>query len=86
MAVHLPEPRPGDHPQPDPQRMIAAALRAQASVAGRPAPSAEPAEPAAPRRVALGWALLLALLIGVALGAGLALLSLLAPGVLPPIG
>jgi hypothetical protein len=59
--------------------MLAAALRAQASAGGRPMP------PAGGRR-RVGWLLLLALLVGLAIGTGLALVSLLAPGVLPGIG
>lgn len=73
--------RPG--PQPEParaQQLLGQALRAQASgAATRPAPG--------PRReLGIGWYLVLALLVGALLGVGLALLSVLAPGVLPTIG
>jgi hypothetical protein len=67
--------------------MVAAALRAQASVAGRVAPGGEPSVGRAQAgRVGLGWLLLLAALLGLAIGVGLALVSMLAPGVLPAIG
>jgi hypothetical protein len=65
------------------ERRVAEALRARATGAGRPG--------AAPMRgdadgLSARTALLLALLVGAALGMGLALLSLLVPGLLPPLG
>ncbi len=82
----------------DAERRLAEALRAQAVGVQRPGPSsgaivggqvhAQPrSRRAAPaRRSGLRTALLLALLAGAVLGAGLALLSLWVPGVLPPLG
>ncbi|GAA3248701.1 hypothetical protein GCM10017691_59150 [Pseudonocardia petroleophila] len=69
----------------DPERRLAEALRAQARGGGRPMapPRGEP-EPAP--GMSVRTALLLALLGGVVLGTVLALLSLLAPGVLPALG
>lgn len=69
-------------PTPDPQRaqqLLGQALRAQAGGA-----TARPS--GAPRELSIGWYLMLALLVGALLGVGLALLSVLAPGVLPAIG
>ncbi len=65
------------------ERRVAEALRARATGAGRPG--------AAPMRAEQGGvsartALIIALLAGAALGVVLALMSLLAPGVLPPLG
>lgn len=65
----------------DPERRLAEALRAQARGAARPSPP--------PRRTSgtpVRTALLLALLGGGVLGMTLALLSLLAPGLLPALG
>ncbi|NMI00798.1 hypothetical protein [Pseudonocardia acidicola] len=45
----------------------------------RPEPSRSP-------RAQVGWALLVAFLAGAVLGCAIALLSVLAPGVLPPLG
>ncbi len=65
------------------ERRVAEALRARATGAGRPgaAPMRSESEGMSART-----SLLLALLAGAALGMVLALLSLLAPGVLPPLG
>lgn len=63
------------------EQRLADALRAHASGAAvaRPRPSRGPAPP---RPMQPGTALVIALLVGVALGVVLALVSLLAPGVL----
>jgi hypothetical protein len=73
-------PGPRDEPAPRAQQLVGQALRAQASgAATRPA--------GRPRRdLGIAWYLALALLVGALLGVGLALLSVLAPGVLPTIG
>jgi hypothetical protein len=65
------------------ERRVAEALRARATGAGRPgaAPMRRESEGMSART-----SLLLALLAGAVLGMALALLSLLAPGVLPPLG
>ncbi len=76
------------------ERRVAEALRAQATGAGRggaafPAPhGAARSAPAAdvPGGTATRTALLIALLGGAVLGVVLALVSLLAPGALPPLG
>ncbi len=75
------------------QRLLGEALRAQASGAA-PRPGRWTGGAAAPRPsrstgdtgLGLGWMVLIALLTGVLVGIGLALLSVLAPGVLPAIG
>ena len=68
------------------ERRLAEALQARASgAAGRSAVRPAPRAPVRPRASARG-ALVLALLGGVTLGTLLALVSLLAPGVLPPLG
>jgi hypothetical protein len=70
------------------ERRLAEALQARATGAGRGTTGAT----GPPRRAAVRsgtstrTALLLALLGGAVLGTALALLSLLAPGVLPPLG
>jgi hypothetical protein len=70
------------------ERRLAEALQARATGAGQGATGST----APPRRAAVRsgtstrTALLLALLGGAVLGTALALLSLLAPGVLPPLG
>ncbi len=73
---------PGDPAEPAQraQQLLGQALRAQASGA--------PIRPAAqhPREMSISWYLVLALLVGALVGVGLALLSVLAPGVLPSIG
>ncbi|GAA2562726.1 hypothetical protein [Pseudonocardia hydrocarbonoxydans] len=69
----------------DPERRLAEALRAQARGGGRPVPPPR-AEPDRRPGMSVRTALLLALLGGGVLGTGLALLSLLAPGVLPALG
>ena len=72
----------------EPERRVAEALRAHASGAGR-AGLARPALPALPvtrSATGVGTALLLALLGGAVLGVALGLISLLFPGVLPPLG
>jgi hypothetical protein len=67
------------------ERRLAEALQARATEAGRgatrPAPRAS-----VHSGTSTGTALLLALLGGAVLGTALALVSLLAPGVLPPLG
>jgi hypothetical protein len=65
------------------ERRVAEALRARATGAGRPGalPMGSESDGMSGRT-----ALLLALLVGAVLGVLLALLSLLAPGVLPPLG
>jgi hypothetical protein len=79
-------PAPADHVRPP------AAPGPTPGTAAR-SPVAQPEAPRAAGRSGLGaaiagsrFALLLALLGGVVLGIALALLSLLAPGVLPPLG
>lgn len=69
----------------DPERRLAEALRAQARGGGRPMtpPRGEPDQPPA---MSVRLALLLALFGGAVLGMALALLSLLAPGLLPSLG
>jgi hypothetical protein len=69
----------------EPERRVAEALRAHASGAGR-AGLARPALPAPRSGTGVGTALLLTLLGGAVLGVALALISLLFPGVLPPLG
>jgi hypothetical protein len=69
----------------EPERRLAEALRARASGAANG--PARPARRAAARSgTSTGAALLLVLLGGAVLGTLLALVSLLAPGVLPPLG
>jgi hypothetical protein len=68
------------------ERRLAEALRASATGAPRGAASARPVPRAAARPVTSArTALLIALLGGAVLGMLLALVSLLAPGVLPPL-
>lgn len=68
----------------DPERRLAEALRARASGApGRPEPSRRGSSDV---RAQVRWALLIALLGGAVLGAAIALLSVLVPGLLPAIG
>lgn len=69
----------------DPERRLAEALRAQARGGGRPVDPPR-GEPDRPPGMSVRTALLLALLGGGVLGTALALLSLLAPGVLPALG
>jgi len=79
-----------------PEDQLAQALRAQASTRGREAALAAQAAQAGPRpphgdpraalRRQIALALAVALLAGVLLGVGIALVSLLAPGVLPTVG
>ncbi|WP_232661404.1 hypothetical protein [Pseudonocardia sp. TRM90224] len=66
----------------EPEQRLAEALRARATGAGRPAGQYVDEPSGASARTAL----LLALLLGAVLGGGFALLSLLVPGVLPPLG
>ncbi|MCE0767280.1 hypothetical protein LWC35_30900 [Pseudonocardia kujensis] len=85
------------NPEPavDPGRRLAEALHAQA-VSSAAAPGVHPAAPAARRspqprpdaalRRQIVWALVIALLAGLVLGAGIGLVSLLFPGVLPTVG
>lgn len=70
----------------DPERRLAEALQARATGAGWSGPGAAPQLPAQPPALSARTSLLLALLFGAVLGTGLALVSLLAPGVLPVIG
>jgi hypothetical protein len=65
------------------ERRVAEALRARATGAGRPGAVPMRSEPGG---MSARTALILALLVGAVLGMLLALLSLLAPGVLPPLG
>ncbi|WP_345605699.1 hypothetical protein [Pseudonocardia adelaidensis] len=68
------------------ERRLAEALRARATGAGGRG-TTRPARRVAGRSgTSTATALLLALLGGAALGTALALVSLLAPGVLPPLG
>lgn len=78
-----------------PEDQLAQALRAQASTRGREAALAAQAQagprpphgdPRAALRRQIALALAVALLAGVLLGVGIALVSLLAPGVLPTVG
>ena len=69
----------------DPERRLSEALRAQARGGGRPVLPPR-GEPAPPQGMSIRTALLLALLGGGVLGMVLALLSLLAPGLLPALG
>jgi hypothetical protein len=72
----------------DPERRVAEALRAQAAGGGQGwsgPPVGRARRPSALDQPRIGTALLLALLAGVLLGMGLALLSVLAPGVLPVV-
>ena len=72
----------------NPERRVAEALRVRAA-AGGPGWSGRPVgrtpRPGALDQPRIGTALLLALLAGAVLGMGLALLSVLAPGVLPAV-
>jgi hypothetical protein len=71
----------------EPERRVAEALRAHASGAGAGrAGLARPTLPAARSGTGVGTALLLTLLGGAVLGVALALISILFPGVLPPLG
>ncbi|MFR9803846.1 hypothetical protein ACL02T_16320 [Pseudonocardia sp. RS010] len=80
-------------PSADPGRRLAEALHAQAvSAASTPTGHAAP-RPRSPvpgldaaLRRQIVWALVLALLAGLVLGAGIGLVSLLFPGVLPTVG
>ncbi len=65
------------------QQLLGQALRAQASGAQTSKPPVPPVER---HELPMSWYLVLALLVGALLGVGLALLSMLAPGVLPAIG
>jgi hypothetical protein len=67
----------------DSEQRVTEALRARATGAGRPGAAPMRSEPDG---MSARAALLLALLGGAVLGVVLALLSLLAPGVLPPLG
>jgi hypothetical protein len=69
------------------ERRLAEALRLQAAGAASPIPPPGPSHAARRREVPpLLWALAVALLAGALLGTGLALLSMLAPGLLPALG
>jgi hypothetical protein len=70
------------------ERRLAEALQARATGAGGRGSGPTRPAPRVPGRAgpSTGTALLLALLGGAALGTVLALVSLLAPGVLPPLG
>ncbi len=70
----------------EPEQRIAEALRARASGAGR-VPGGRAARRApTPAELSARTALVLVLAAGVLVGVLLALVSLLAPGVLPPLG
>jgi hypothetical protein len=72
----------------NPERRVAEALRARATGGGQGwsgRPVGRTARPSALDQPRIGTALLLALLAGTLLGMGLALLSVLAPGVLPAV-
>jgi predicted lipid-binding transport protein (Tim44 family) len=69
----------------DPERRLSEALRAQARGGGRPSTPVR-REPARPTAMSVRTALVIALLGGAVLGMGLALLSLLTPGLLPALG
>jgi hypothetical protein len=79
-------------PAADPGRRLAEALHAQAVSSAVPAGYAAPRRrspeprPAAALRRQIVWALVIALLAGLVLGAGIGLVSLLFPGVLPTVG
>ncbi|WP_433504916.1 hypothetical protein ACQP04_36170 [Pseudonocardia halophobica] len=84
------------NPSVDPGRRLAEALHAQA-VSSASAPAGHPLAHTAPRRSPepradaalrrqIMWALVIALLAGLVLGAGIGLVSLLFPGVLPTVG
>lgn len=83
---------PHANPSTDPGRRLAEALHARAvSSASAPAGYVTPRGSSRPRvngalRRQIGWALLVALLAGVALGAGIGLVSLLFPAALPAVG
>ena len=70
------------------ERRLAEALQARVTGAGQGAtgPTGPPRRAAVRSGTSTRTALLLALLGGAVLGTALALLSLLAPGVLPPLG
>jgi hypothetical protein len=69
------------------ERRLAEALQARATGAGGGGPAPRPVRRTAiPSGTSTRAALLLALLGGAVLGTVLALVSLLAPGVLPPLG
>jgi hypothetical protein len=68
------------------ERRLAEALQARATGAGGLGPTRPAPRVPGRARASTGTALLLALLGGAALGTVLALVSLLAPGVLPPLG
>jgi hypothetical protein len=72
----------------NPDRRVAEALRARAAGGGQGwsgQPAGRTPRPGALYEPRIGTALLLALLGGALLGMGLALLSVLAPGVLPAV-
>ena len=68
------------------ERRLAEALQARATGAGGRGPTRPRLRVPGRAGTSTGTALLLALLGGAALGTVLALVSLLAPGVLPPLG
>jgi hypothetical protein len=80
------------NPSADPGRRLAEALHAQAvssgaGPAGQGAARRSPEPPVdATLRRQIVWALVIALLAGLVLGAGIGLVSLLFPGVLPTVG
>jgi hypothetical protein len=72
----------------NPERRVAEALRARAAGSGQGwsgQPVGRTPRPGALDQPRIGTALLLALLAGAVLGMGLALLSVLVPGVLPAV-
>jgi hypothetical protein len=71
----------------EPEQRLAEALRARATGAGRVGPGGPaPRGGADPDTAAIRTAVAVALAVGLLVGVLFALLSLLAPGVLPPLG
>ncbi|MCO1655371.1 hypothetical protein [Pseudonocardia humida] len=71
----------------EPEQRLAEALRARATGAGRAGPNGPaPRGGADPDTAAIRAALLAALAVGLLVGVLFALLSLLSPGTLPPLG
>ena len=71
----------------EPEQRLAEALRARATGAGRAGPAGPgPRGGADPDAAAVRTALIAALAVGLLIGVLFALLSLLSPGALPPLG